>query len=131
MWAYTPVLTPERKVWRAVLTQAFEDAELAPNDEGIALETLECSRAREYLRADNLEEAEHLRLVCDYAEIPADRLILWARRRYAAMPSVELGEVREVKDVKDIQEVKDESAFDGEVSCGPLFPLPPLLPLLL
>jgi hypothetical protein len=89
MWAHTPILTLEKKVWRAVLTQAFEDAEMAPNEDETATETLECSRARQYLRGDNFEEAEHLSLVCEYAEIPADRVILWARRRYRANGLVE------------------------------------------
>lgn len=82
MWAHTPILTPEKKVWRAVLTQAFEDAEMAADEDETAPETFECSRAREYLRGDNLQEMEHLKLVCEYAEIPADRVMSWARRRY-------------------------------------------------
>jgi len=82
IWSHEPILTPENKVWRAVLTQAFEDAETSPNGDESAPEPSECSRARQYLRADNLKEAEHLKLVCEYAEIPADRVILWARQRY-------------------------------------------------
>jgi hypothetical protein len=82
MWTHTPILTPEKKVWRAVLTQAFEDAEMAPNAEESGSEAFECSRARQYLRADSSEEAEHLKLVCEYAEVPGDRVISWARRRY-------------------------------------------------
>lgn len=81
--AQEPILTPERKLWRAVLEQAYADAEL-----------LQCERtgfeqharvlARKYLRADTLREAADLELVCDFADIPADRLIPWARRRYPA-----------------------------------------------
>jgi hypothetical protein len=82
MWSHAAILTPEKKVWRAVLAQAFEDAEMATTNEENVSEPFERSRARQYLRADNLEEAEHLKLVCEYAEVPADRVILWARRRY-------------------------------------------------
>jgi hypothetical protein len=28
IWAHEPLLTPERKLWRAVLEQAYADAEL-------------------------------------------------------------------------------------------------------
>jgi hypothetical protein len=73
---------PERSLWRAVLTQAFEDAEMMANGDADGSETLESSRARQYLRADNFKETEHLKLVCKFAEIPADRVISWARRRY-------------------------------------------------
>jgi hypothetical protein len=82
MWSHAANLTPEKKVWRAVLTQAFEDAEMTESNESGGAETFERSRARQYLRADNFEEAEHLMLVSEFAEIPADRVILWARRRY-------------------------------------------------
>lgn len=82
IWSNEPILTPEKKVWRAVLTQAFEDAEMASDAEEIEPETFECWRARQYLRADSSEEAEHLKLVCEYAEVPGDRVISWARRRY-------------------------------------------------
>lgn len=82
MWSHAAILAPEKKVWRAVLTQAFEDAEMATASDENGSELFERSRARQYLRADNLEEAEHLKLVCEYAEVPADRVISWARRRY-------------------------------------------------
>ena len=82
IWSNEPMITPEKKVWRAVLTQAFEDAEMAPNGGESGSEPFECARAREYLRADNLKEAEHLKLVCEYAEVPADRVISRARLRY-------------------------------------------------
>ena len=108
MWAHTPILTPERKVWRAVLTQAFEDAEMARNeDEGCSV-AFACTRAREYLRADNFEEAEHLKLVCDYAEIPADRVISWARRRYGAEGAIE----------GPVEYSGADGAFVGEGSAG-------------
>jgi hypothetical protein len=73
---------PERGLWRAVLAQAFEDAELTPIGDECVPEPIESSMAREYLRADDLNEAAHLRLVCGFAEIPVDRVISWARRRY-------------------------------------------------
>jgi hypothetical protein len=73
---------PERSLWRAVLAQAFEDAEMTANGDENGSETFECSQARQYLRADNLKESEYLRLVCECADIPADRVILWARQRY-------------------------------------------------
>lgn len=74
----------ERSLWRAVLAQAFEDAEMASNGDEGGWEPFECSRARQYLRADNPEESEYLKLICECAEIPADRVISWARRRYPA-----------------------------------------------
>jgi hypothetical protein len=82
IWAHEPILTAERKVWRAVLGQAIEDAEMTAMDGEIGPEPLESSLARQYLRADNFQEAEHLKLVCDFADVPADRVILWARQRY-------------------------------------------------
>jgi hypothetical protein len=82
IWAHETILTPERKLWRAVLGQAFEDAEMMPIDDETESEPFESWRARQYLRADNFEEAEHLKLVCDFADVPGDRVILWARQRY-------------------------------------------------
>ncbi len=72
----------ERRLWRAVLGQAYEDAEMLAQDGEPGDETIECSRARRYLRADSPFEEENLRLVCDFADVPADRLYLWARQRY-------------------------------------------------
>jgi hypothetical protein len=82
IWAHEPILTSERKLWRAVLVQAFVDAEMTPIGDETGWKPFES--ARQYLRADNFEEAEHLKLVCDFADVPADRVILWARQRYAA-----------------------------------------------
>jgi hypothetical protein len=78
------VCDAERRLWRAVLGQAYEDAEGTP----IADETSEgqpraASRARRYLRADSSFEAANLAMVCEFAELPADRIILWARQRFA------------------------------------------------
>jgi hypothetical protein len=87
VWSHQPVLTPERKLWRAVLMQAYDDAELANPElvgsEGIDnFESVERLRARAYLRADTRHQAANLRLVCEFADLPADRIYLWARRKY-------------------------------------------------
>src|SRR6266851_2292718 len=89
IWSHEPILTPERKLWRAVLTQALEDAEMTPVGEEAEGEPLETSRARRYLRADSPFEAQDLKLVCDFAELPADRVLLWARRSYPPEPTLE------------------------------------------
>jgi len=44
-------------------------------------------RGRRFLRADGPEEAADLAEVCELADVPADRVILWARRKYAAQPA--------------------------------------------
>ena len=75
-----PVLTPERKLWRAVLEQARLDCDLPLFSDGTA--PMERVLARRLLRAASAEETDILRLVCDFAGVPADRVILWARRRY-------------------------------------------------
>ena len=72
----------ERRLWRAVLDQAYEDAEILAHDGEAAPERLERVRARRYLRAESPFEAENLKLVCEFADVPADRVYLWARRRY-------------------------------------------------
>jgi hypothetical protein len=77
---HEPILTPERKVWRAVLGQARVDAELPLFADGS--EPMERILARRFLRAASSDEGEILRLVCDSADVPADRVILWARQRY-------------------------------------------------
>lgn len=76
--AQEPVLTRERKLWRAVLTLAYEEAEM-PADCGSPAER---AKARAYLRAQSQFEAADLALVCGFAELPMDRLVSWARRRY-------------------------------------------------
>lgn len=75
-------MTPERKLWRAVLDQAYEDAEMLTLGEETMPEPFECARARRYLRAESSYEKENLALVCEFADVPADRVYLWARRRY-------------------------------------------------
>jgi hypothetical protein len=85
------VLSPEQKLWRAVLVQAYEDAEHgAERDQQAAAsadidlpDPIDRVRARRYLRADNPEEAAELEMVCGYASLPADRIFTWARRQYA------------------------------------------------
>jgi hypothetical protein len=72
----------ERKLWRAVLGQAYEDAEMHAVGEETGLEPIECTRARRYLRADSSHEAINLEFVCEFADIPADRVVLWARQHY-------------------------------------------------
>lgn len=86
LFAQIPVLTPERKIWRAVLEQAYADAEGAAEpdpDSGLATRSI----ARRFLRAASPIEAEVLALVCDYAEVPYDRVVLWARQRYPSEPA--------------------------------------------
>ncbi len=82
------MLTPENRLWRAVLEQAFADAEL-PGDPEHDFVPAEQVRARNYLRADRPSEAANLYQVCDGADLPADRLISWARKRYTP-PAQEL-----------------------------------------
>lgn len=75
-------LLPGRRLWRAVLEQAYEDAEGIAIEVGTGLAPIEHARARRYLRADGPHEKENLSLVCDFADVPADRVYLWARQRY-------------------------------------------------
>lgn len=87
LWAHEPILTPERNLWRAVLEQAYADAELPLSQDGS--EPVERSLARRLLRADSSHEAQNLDVVCEFADVPADRIILWARRRYPVEESHE------------------------------------------
>ena len=85
---HDPLLTPENRLWRAVLEQACVDAESGSschsdaksNDDGDG--SHERRRARCYLRGDSKQDAASLIAVCDFAEIPADRVLNWARRNY-------------------------------------------------
>ena len=74
------IVSPEVRLWRAVLEQARTDAELELFADGS--EPFERVCARKLLRADSRDEEEILRIVCGFAEIPADRVVLWARRQY-------------------------------------------------
>jgi hypothetical protein len=86
---HDPLLTAENRLWRAVLEQAYADAESLSDavsdnaDDGPP----ERTRARCYLRGDGKQEAAALTMVCGFAEIPADRVLNWARRNYPRSPS--------------------------------------------
>ena len=79
----------ERNLWRAVLEQAYEDAELQAIGGEAGTEPFDSVRARRYLRADSLFEDANLKLVCEFADVPADRVVLWARQRYPAEQQLE------------------------------------------
>jgi hypothetical protein len=81
--AIAEAVTPEMKVCRAVLGQAYEDAEMPPNPDGS--EPWFRSMARAFLRADTSAEREILELICDAAHVPMDRVITWARHRYGVV----------------------------------------------
>lgn len=127
--------TPERKLWRGVLEQAYADAEfslgLEEDDELFS----DHDRARRFLRADIASEAEELKLVCDYAEIPWDRVVCWARKRYAPLAQQDLEKV-EARDAKEVEEIvktiESRKAATLALSEFPssLLPLPRLSPLL-
>lgn len=104
LWISDPVLTAERRLWRGVLSQALADAELPVGVESEEELLIERIRARRFLRADAPEEEEGLRLVCDYAEVPFDRVVTWARKRYARPTQRDLMKVqaREAKEVEEI-----------------------------
>lgn len=74
------MVATERKLWRAVLEQAYDDAELPcfADDTDPAERVRACS----YLRADSPTDRENLSLVCEFADVPLDRVIGFARRRY-------------------------------------------------
>jgi hypothetical protein len=80
IWNDPPVITPERKVWRAVLGQAYVDAEQPLSADGS--ESFERTCAREFLRGDDPLVKTVLQIVCEFAAVPSDRVILWARREY-------------------------------------------------
>jgi len=75
-------MTPERRLWRGVLEQAYADAELPLGVEEDDELFIDQDQARRFLRADTVSEEEELKLVCDFACIPYDRVIVWARKRY-------------------------------------------------
>src|SRR5579863_4134809 len=83
---HDPLLTPEHRLWRAVLEQAYVDAEsgcdydTSNDDDGDG--PPERMRARCYLRGDSKPDAASLTMVCGFAEVPADRVLNWARRNY-------------------------------------------------
>jgi len=78
------MLTPEQRLWRAVLGQAYADAEPAPDE--IAMDDfkpIKRMKAQRFLRADTPHEAASLAVICDFAEVPYDRVVGWARERHA------------------------------------------------
>jgi len=83
LYAHEPILTAERRLWRGVLRQAYADAELPLEVDAEDELFIDQDRARRFLRADTPSEAEELKLVCDFADVPFDRVVLWARARYA------------------------------------------------
>ncbi len=82
IFAHDLVITPEKKLWRGVLEQAYADAELPLGPEADDELFIDQDRARRFLRADTASEEEELRLVCDFADVPFDRVVLWARKHY-------------------------------------------------
>jgi hypothetical protein len=76
------VLTRENKLWRAVLEQAYQDAELWASYGELVPAPAERTKALRYLCADSAHESAGLAIVCDYADVPVDRVVSWARRRY-------------------------------------------------
>lgn len=106
IYAQEPLVTSETRLWRGVLNQAYADAEPSPGVEAEDEDALfiEQIRARRFLRADTPGEKEELRLVCDYAEVPFDRVVKWARKRYVRSALQDLKKV-EAEDTKEVEEV--------------------------
>lgn len=129
VYTHEPILTPERRLWRGVLNQAYADAELPVGVESEDELFIEQIRARRFLRAETPDEKEGLRLVCDYA------LVKWARRHYPPSAQLDLAKV-EAKDAKEVEEivkaVTDRKAARLALSefSSPLHRLPHLSPLL-
>ena len=71
---------PETRLWRAVLDQAYADAEQPQMPD--APEPLERMQARRFLRADTSHDHECLKDVCESADVPLDRVVNWARKQY-------------------------------------------------
>ena len=104
VWTSDVVMTPERKLWRGVLQQAYADAELLAGVESEDEPFIEQIRARLFLRAGTPEEKEGLRLVCDYAEVPCDRVVTWARKHYAPPTKRDLKKL-EARDAREAEEI--------------------------
>ena len=73
-------ITPEKRLWRAVLEQAYTDAEQPPLED--ASDPIERAQARGFLRADTSLDQACLKEVCDNADVPLDRVVNWARKQY-------------------------------------------------
>lgn len=135
IYTHEPMLTSEVRLWRGVLNQAYADAEFPDGVESEDELLVEQTRARRFLRADSPGEKEELRLVCDYAEIPFDRVVTWSRKRYApsALQDLKKVEARDTKEVEEIvKAVKDREAITRALSefSNPVLRLPHLSPLL-
>ncbi len=83
IWVHEPIPTAERRLWRGVLEQTYADAEMPLDAEADDELFIDQDRARRFLRADTPHEEEELKLVCDFADVPFDRVVLWAKKRYA------------------------------------------------
>lgn len=129
VYTHEPILTAERRLWRGVLNQAYADAESSIGVESEDELFIEQIRARRFLRADTPGEKEELRLVCDYAEVPFDRVVTWARKRYAPCAWQDLKKV-EARDGKEIEEIV-EAVKDREAATLALSEFPSPLPHLL
>ncbi|HKW64550.1 MAG TPA: hypothetical protein VJN89_18505 [Candidatus Acidoferrum sp.] len=137
IYAHEPLVTSEVRLWRGVLNQAYADAESssgveAEDEDALFIEQI---RARRFLRGDTPGEKEELRLVCDYGEVPFDRVVTWARKHYApaVQQDLEKVEARDSKEVEEIVEaIRDRQATTLvlEEFPRPLLPLPLLSPLL-
>jgi hypothetical protein len=79
--AHKAFLSPERKLWRAVLEQLYADAETPP-ETGRKEDAMQRTLARRFLRAAGSLEAASLRAICECADVPFDRVVLWARKQY-------------------------------------------------
>ena len=104
IYAQEPLVTSETRLWRGVLNQAYADAELPLGADAEDELFIEQIRARRFLRADAPEEEEGLRLVCDYAEVPFDRVVTWARKHYARPTRRDLKRI-EARDAKEVEEI--------------------------
>jgi|SRR5690348_11056650 hypothetical protein len=132
VYTHEPILIAERRLWRGVLQQAYADAELPLGVESEDELFIEQIRARRFLRADTPGEKEGLRLVCDYADVPFDRVVTWARKHYAPPTRQDLrkAEARDAKEVEEIvKAVEDRKAITFALSelSSPLRPLSHLL----
>jgi len=100
-----PLRTAETRLWRGVLLQAYADAELPPgveaDDDELFIDQI---RARRFLRADTPGEKEELQLVCDFAEVPFDRVVTWARKHYTPAVQRDLHEI-EARDAREVDEI--------------------------
>lgn len=123
MFMHRPVLTPERKLWRAVLAQACADADgnaNAPQESGADAAEATRTIARRFLRGAGPCEAQFLAMVCDYAGVSYDRVVLWARKRYPA----ESAEPESVEEIIADQILADEITGD-EIIAVELSDAPP------